>query len=166
MLFHPAMAKGHLLEESHQAGCISHVVFMVGMSTLNNPLPKQRLHSSSGFCYGGDCFHPWVTPSSHNRLSTLESDLSHSLEHITKKANSKHILLLNSWPPSAPDLLDRPWQHGLACFPSASLLAKVPPWCVHSLPGWPKAALQHRAGLASPFKGRVRHEPCSSALCS
>lgn len=73
------------------------------------------------------CLHPWVTPSSHNRLSTLESVLSHSLEQITKKANSKHILLLNSCPSSAPDLLDRPWQHGLECSPSASLLAQVPP---------------------------------------
>jgi len=54
MLFHPTMAKGHLLEESHQAGCIGHVVFMVGMSTLNDSLPKQRLRSSSGFCSAGD----------------------------------------------------------------------------------------------------------------
>lgn len=51
MLFHPMTAKGHLLEESHQA---EHIVFMVETSALNNSLPKQRLHSSLGFCSEGD----------------------------------------------------------------------------------------------------------------
>lgn len=119
------------------------------------------------------CLCPWVTPSSHNRLSTLEAGFSHNPERITQKANNKHILLLNSWLPSASDLPDRPWQpvcleKGWLGFLQPSL-ARSHPACAASWwggRGHPATRGRGTRQHSLPYLRVRRHKMCSSALCS
>jgi len=76
---------------------------------------KQKGHRAAcsgetGTCCGFSlaCLRARIAPSSRNRLSTLQTGFSHNPECITEKLNNKHILVLNSWAPSASDLPDGP----------------------------------------------------------
>lgn len=117
------------------------------------------------------CMHLWVTPSSHNRLSTLEEGFSHNPERITQKANNKYILLLNSWPP-ASDLPDRPWQpvcleKGWLGFLQPSL-ARSHPACTASCRAEGRSATRGRGSrqLLLPYLRVAKRKICSFALCS